>query len=107
MLVNLFQDDWDECGLGPGRAWSRAGVGRRLGGALLGASLYELPPDQESWPYHFHYANEELLIVLDGRPTLRTPECERELAPGDAAIFVRGPEGATTSPTARTGRRGS
>jgi uncharacterized cupin superfamily protein len=73
---------------------ARIGVGRRLGGELLGASLYELPPGQRSWPYHAHYANEELLIVLDGRPTLRTPDGERELRAADAAAFPRGLEGA-------------
>lgn len=55
---------------------------------------YQLPPGQRSWPYHAHYANEELLLVLDGRPTLRTPDGERELRAGDTAIFRRGPEGA-------------
>ncbi len=94
MNFNLFDDDWDEQRSNPGHAWSRNGVGRRLGGELLGASLYLLPPGQRSWPYHAHYGNEELIIVLDGRPTLRTPEGERELRAGDVTIFRRGPEGA-------------
>jgi uncharacterized cupin superfamily protein len=32
--------------------------------------------------------------VLAGSPTLRTPDGERELAPGDCVVFRRGPEGA-------------
>ena len=32
--------------------------------------------------------------MLAGRPTLRTPEGERELAPFDAAFFPIGPDGA-------------
>ncbi len=94
MIFNLFSNDWDEHRSNPGGAWSRAGVGRHLGGELLGASLYHLPPGQRSWPYHVHYGNEELLVVLDGRPTLRTPEGERELRAGDTTILRRGPEGA-------------
>jgi uncharacterized cupin superfamily protein len=94
VIFNLFTNDWDEHRSNPGSAWSRAGVGRHLGGELLGASLYQLPPGQRSWPYHTHYGNEELLVVLDGRPTLRTPEGERELRAGDTTIFRRGPEGA-------------
>lgn len=94
MIVNLFSADWDEHRSGTGSAWSRAAVGRRLGGELLGASLYLLPAGRRSWPYHTHYGNEELLIVLDGHPTLRTPDGERELQAGDATIFRRGPEGA-------------
>jgi uncharacterized cupin superfamily protein len=44
--------------------------------------------------YHLHYGNEELLIVLAGRPTLRTPERERVLDEGDIAAFPAGRSGA-------------
>ncbi len=44
--------------------------------------------------HHLHHANEEWLVVLRGRPTLRTPEGERELIEGDVACFVRGGAGA-------------
>jgi uncharacterized cupin superfamily protein len=91
---NVFADDWDVEQSQPGYAWRRMRLGRRLGGELLGASVYELPPGQGTWPYHLHWANEELLVVLDGTPTLRTPDGERDLAPGDAAVFRRGPGGA-------------
>jgi len=94
MIFNLFSDEWDEHRPDPGYAWSRTGVGRRLGGELLGASLYHLPPGERSWPYHAHCGNEELLVVLKGHPTLRTPDGERELQAGDAAIFRRGLGGA-------------
>ena len=33
-------------------------------------------------PYHFHHGGEELLIVLRGTPTLRSPDGERELKEG-------------------------
>jgi uncharacterized cupin superfamily protein len=33
------------------------------------------------------------MIVLRGRPTLRTPEGEQELAEGDVACFPRGRDG--------------
>jgi uncharacterized cupin superfamily protein len=70
------------------------GLGRALGGELLGASLYELPPGQATWPYHWHWGNEELLIVVAGKPTLRTPDGERDLQAADVVLFRRGPEGA-------------
>jgi uncharacterized cupin superfamily protein len=66
----------------------------RIAGDMLGLSIYELPPGQKSFPYHQHHANEELLIVLEGEPTLRSPDGERALARGDAIVFRRGPEGA-------------
>jgi uncharacterized cupin superfamily protein len=61
---------------------------------LLGATLYELPPGERTWPYHYEQGCEEWLVVVSGRPTLRTPDGERELAPGDVAVFPEGPGGA-------------
>ena len=37
---------------------------------------------------------EEWLLVVAGRPTLRDPEGEHELRPGDVVCFPEGPEGA-------------
>jgi uncharacterized cupin superfamily protein len=59
--------------------------------ALLGAeecalNVFELPPGQSVCPYHYELAEEEWIVVLGGRPTLRTPEGERELAPWDCAF---------------------
>jgi uncharacterized cupin superfamily protein len=69
-------------------------IGKRLGAELLGASLYELPPGESTWPYHYEHGAEEWLLVVDGRPTLRTPDGERRLEPGDVAVFPQGPAGA-------------
>ena len=69
-------------------------VGARAGARELGATLYELLPGGAASPYHVHHGNEELLVVLSGRPALRTPEGRRELAAGAVVAFPRGPEGA-------------
>jgi uncharacterized cupin superfamily protein len=74
--------------------WRRARLGRQAGARDLGASLFELPPGGETFPLHAHLANEELLVVLAGRPTLRTPDGERELPPGEVVAFPAGPAGA-------------
>ena len=68
--------------------------GELVGGSGIGATLYELPPGQRICPYHYEYNNEEWMVVLEGRPTLRTPSGERELRPGDVVAFREGPEGA-------------
>ncbi len=62
----------------------------------LGISLYELAPGapRELSTYHLQYANEELLIVLSGHPTLRTPDGERRLEEGEVTVFPVGPRGA-------------
>jgi uncharacterized cupin superfamily protein len=44
--------------------------------------------------YHFHHAWEELLIVLRGRPTLRTPAGEQQLEEGESVYFPLGADGA-------------
>jgi len=57
-------------------------------------ALYEIDPGKKLWPYHLHHANEDWLVVLRGRATLRTPDGERELVEGDVACFPRGATGA-------------
>ena len=60
----------------------------------LGASLYELPPGGSSWPYHHHAANAEAIYVLDGTGTLRTPDGDERVEPGDFCAFPASPAGA-------------
>ena len=75
----------------------RAGMfrfGSRLGAERTGASVYELPPGQAVCPYHYEYAEEEWLVVLEGRPSIRTPDGIEQLEPFDVAFFPRGPDGA-------------
>jgi uncharacterized cupin superfamily protein len=91
---NVFADSWDDEETEPGYRSKRMRIGRRLDGELLGASVLEVPPGEATFPYHLHHANEELLLVLAGAPTLRTPAGERELSPGDVALFPRGEDGA-------------
>lgn len=67
---------------------------RRPQGATLAHSVWELEPGAPPIDYHFHHGSEETLIVLRGRPTLRTPDGERDLEEGEVVHFVRGPHGA-------------
>src|SRR4051812_25417566 len=68
--------------------------GPELGAEQTGMSVYELPPGQAICPYHYEYAEEEWLLVLEGRPTLRHPGGNATLEPWDVVMFVRGPDGA-------------
>jgi uncharacterized cupin superfamily protein len=69
-------------------------IGDELGTTLLGGTVYELEPGRKICPYHWHFGEEEWLLVVAGSPTLRTPEGERGLGPWDVAVFVRGEAGA-------------
>jgi uncharacterized cupin superfamily protein len=71
-----------------------ARLGPAIGSHRVSATVYELPPGESTWPYHYEYGAEEWLLVLDGRPALRHPGGEDELEPGDVVCFPDGPEGA-------------
>jgi uncharacterized cupin superfamily protein len=66
----------------------------RPSGTHLVGAVWELDPGASSGPYHVHHGTEELLVVLDGSPTLRTPDGERELKRGDVVHFPVGEDGA-------------
>jgi uncharacterized cupin superfamily protein len=78
----------------PGYRARMARFGPSIGAQQLGGSVYDLDPGESVCPYHYEYPEEELLLVLVGRPTLRDPDGEHELAEGDLVCFPEGPEGA-------------
>ena len=95
MSVNLRTVDvaWDE-GDPEGYNAGYVRVGPLIGAARLGLSVYELPPGQSIAPYLYELGDEEWLVVLSGRPTLRSPEGEQELGAWDTVCFPEGPDGA-------------
>src|SRR5919202_714655 len=91
---NIWSDEWPE----QPEDWSGGGgrskrLPRPTDRPGLGATVYELDPGNFV-VYHFHHAWEELLVVLRGRPTLRTPDGERELAEGESVHLPLGAAGA-------------
>jgi uncharacterized cupin superfamily protein len=88
---NVYDPQWETPPDAP-----RKGVrlGRAAGAQELGLSMYELAPGAAISPYHLHHANEEMLVVLSGRPLLRTPDGYRSLEPGAVVAFPRGADGA-------------
>ncbi len=93
--MNLLQPVWDaEVETCEGAMLRAVRLGRHAGAERLAATLYELEPGAPVSPLHFHHANEELLFVLDGTPTLRPAEGgERVLATGAVVAFPTGPAG--------------
>jgi len=92
-MPNIYDNEWGE----QDEDWSGGGaLSKRLvpgGGPFLGATLYELGHGN-FMIYHAHHGSEELLLVLRGRPTLRTPDGERVLEEGEVVHFPAGPAGA-------------
>lgn len=93
-MANAYQPDFDADQDREGFTYRRAKLGQQAKSEKLGASLYEIPAGQATFPYHAHSANEEMLIVLSGQPHLRTPDGWRELAEGEVVAFRVGEDGA-------------
>jgi len=93
-MANVFEPEFDSEREREGFRWKRAKVGAQAGAERLGASVFDVPPGQATFPYHAHTANEELLIVLRGRPHLRSPDGWRQLDEGEVIAAPVGPAGA-------------
>jgi uncharacterized cupin superfamily protein len=93
-MANINRPEFDEPREHPGFNCRRARIGRQLGSERIGASVWELPSGEAAYPYHYHLAEEKLLVVLAGRPSLRTPDGWRELDEGEVVNFPVGERGA-------------
>jgi uncharacterized cupin superfamily protein len=92
-MPNLDDPDYDQLREHPGFRCRRARVGRQAGAERLGLSLWDLPPGEAAYPYHYHLTEEELVLVLEGRPSLRTLDGWRQLEQGEVVAFPRGEAG--------------
>ncbi len=92
---NLFDGETRDVPAGaPGDRGRAARVGRMIGAARLGMSVYELPPGEAIGPYHFEWTDEEWLIAIAGTVSFRGPDGDQTLEPGDVVCFPAGPDGA-------------
>lgn len=57
----------------------------------LGCGVDTLPPGKQSCPYHFHHAQEEMFIVLEGSGTLRVAGELLPIKAGDVIFIPPGP----------------
>jgi len=88
--LNFLDDEpWDDVNQERRVRW----FGHPFETDMLGASLIELLPGASGGPLHMHYGVEEMFFVLTGRPAVRTPEGNQNLAPGDVIYFPEGPDG--------------
>jgi len=93
-MTNINDADYQDRDAPPGFRARRARIGFELGSELVGLSMWQLPPGEAAYPYHFHYSDEEVVIVLEGRPDLRTPAGVRTLETGEVVRFPLGAQGA-------------
>jgi len=62
-MPNIFEPDFNQRREHPGFRALRARLGWELGTEHLGASIWEIEPGEAAYPYHYHLAEEELLVV--------------------------------------------
>jgi uncharacterized cupin superfamily protein len=77
----------------PGFRARRGRLGWKLRTERIGLGVWEIEPGEAAYPYHYHLTEEEVAIVLEGRPSVRTPDGWSELGPGDAVAFPVGERG--------------
>ena len=73
-----------------------AGLSTRLGtgtaATKLGISIDIVDPGKRACPYHFHYAQEEAFVVLEGTGHLRVAGEMLALTAGDVVFIPPGPQ---------------
>lgn len=78
----------------PAYAFTRKDFIRRGEASETLVSIYEIPPGQSAFPYHYHLKDEETFFILRGEGMLKTPEGMQPVRPGDLLFFPAGDEGA-------------
>jgi uncharacterized cupin superfamily protein len=96
LIRNVNEIELEESTRAPLYDGSRSGsvAGQRVGTVArkLGAGVDILPPGKRSCPYHFHYAQEEMFIILEGEGTLRVAGEMIPIRAGDVIGIPPGPE---------------
>lgn len=75
-------------------ASSHIAIGAPLGAKKLGYNVTEIPPGKTAFPYHYHWVNEELFLILEGTGELRWPGGTHPLKPMDLLCCPPGPDSA-------------
>lgn len=68
------------------------GVSDGTAALKLGAGYDVLAPGKRSCPYHFHHAQEEMFVILEGEGTLRVAGEMLPVRAGDVVFIPPGPE---------------
>lgn len=72
----------------------RAPLAHAAGAKQIGMSLWDLPPGEAAYPYHWHVVDEEVIVVLDDGLSLRGPDGEWRAWPhGEVVAFPVGGQG--------------
>ena len=93
-MPNINRPEFNDNRSHPGFNARRAKLGFQGGAVKTGLSYWEVEPGEAAYPYHAHLTEEEIIVVLEGTPSLRTPAGWRELEQGEVVVFPAGRDGA-------------
>jgi len=68
------------------------GITDGMAASKLGAGFDILAPGQRACPYHYHLAQEEMFVILQGSGTLRVAGEMLPVRAGDVVVIPPGPE---------------
>jgi len=97
LIRNLDEVEFDTATRAPLYDGGRSAgvIGPRIEGCAarrLGAAIDIVPPGKRACPYHFHHAQEEMFVILEGSGTLRVAGEMIPIAAGDVIGIPAGPE---------------
>lgn len=89
---NIISAEWTDSNHGEQFAVRRKSLTPHGAGFAprLGMSLYRLEPGKRAFPAHYHMANDEAILVLDGRGSLRLGN---EMIPLEQGDYIHLPAG--------------
>ena len=90
--INLDQLRYEEFATNPRYRSFDAEVGFWIGAEHLGYQVVKLPPGARFCPVHAEFSEEELFLVLDGEPSIRTTKETMRCRTGDFIAFPVGPD---------------
>ena len=90
-IANIDEVNLTPYGEREGFSASLAAIGQRLGAPKLGCKLVVLAPGKRAWPYHLHYAEEEMFVIVEGSGTLRYDGERHPVRQGDVIFAPTGP----------------
>lgn len=90
--ININEIEWQQSKPHGDFQYARKSLTQAASGKMLGASIYQLLPGKKAFPFHFHHANEEAILILKGSGTLRLGNEKIPVAEGDYIALPIGPE---------------
>jgi uncharacterized cupin superfamily protein len=89
-ILNIRKVPFRRWGHGPAYEAKIAWVGSALGSRKLGFNVTVLQPGKRAFPFHAHYANEELFFVLEGKGRIRIGKAVHKIQEGDFISLLPG-----------------